>query len=742
MQATASTNGVKQRSTALARSRSDDVVDANQKQRRRRGGRILRLWQSWATKNPTSGIVLMVFVTFCVIGMVVEHRANKSSPLYQKMRRAKFIIAAARPGVDDFVHSDLKERTRRKARQVEEEEGDDGEGDDEEEEEEEEEEKEGDDRHPKHGQPRGPKPGRNNPHRFGGLAKFGHDKPADADTDEHKHPRRYNREEAEEMLAKLDQDIVGNVDGGIRWVAPYLMLPPLVSNGRQLQSQTDDEEMSRGKHRNDAVNPKNVDVHSEFFKVKHKYRSPMKWEDEFQNIKEEDMKPPVDYVTHPYDYPTMMTKVPDTRAGEDGAYPSYPPLQTLGDMMTNWPQDQDFPGAHQRPIPEVLLRFNYSNPEELELAAKFRDAELPFKLYDIPEVTAATLKWTDDYVAENFDGAGFFRGRRHGETSSSLMDRIMGKKPNIGHSSEFTRPPPTASGQCQESPNNFFAFFLPNLWDVKTMGLPPVRNNDWNYQRWSKHARYADAVALNASKPHFYWQSGVPREERNQPKSEWTFISRDLPSLSSPTRTFFVFNPDDQKGIQCRFGERGVVAATHYDSGRNMIAMVTGAKRYILAPPKECASLGIVPWKFNAAFRHSLLNFGHINYMNKSAPELDDGEQQQEGVVNDDDRRRRHAEQDSRRKPDRRRLKWTGDHMSKVERQWMEIASNSMALETVLKAGEVLYIPSHWFHYIVSLQKSAQCNVRSGVDNDGSPGFGGLIDVKTCGRLTPKEAML
>lgn len=67
--------------------------------------------------------------------------------------------------------------------------------------------------------------------------------------------------------------------------------------------------------------------------------------------------------------------------------------------------------------------------------------------------------------------------------------------------------------------------------------------------------------------------------------------------------------------------------------------------------------------------------------------------------------------------------------MPKEEREWMETAGKSMALSTVLKAGEVLYIPSHWFHYITSLQKSAQCNVRSGIDLDGDEVFGGEVDV-------------
>jgi hypothetical protein len=37
------------------------------------------------------------------------------------------------------------------------------------------------------------------------------------------------------------------------------------------------------------------------------------------------------------------------------------------------------------------------------------------------------------------------------------------------------------------------------------------------------------------------------------------------------------------------------------------------------------------------------------------------------------------------------------------------------AIDTIVREGEVLYIPSFWFHYIISLQYSIQCNSRSGV---------------------------
>ena len=70
--------------------------------------------------------------------------------------------------------------------------------------------------------------------------------------------------------------------------------------------------------------------------------------------------------------------------------------------------------------------------------------------------------------------------------------------------------------------------------------------------------------------------------------------------------------------------------------------------------------------------------------------------------------------------------------MSDQERAWLELAQTSPAVDTVLKAGEVLYIPSHWFHYIISLQKSAQCNTRSGRDKYGTEYFGGGKDVERC----------
>jgi hypothetical protein len=269
-----------------------------------------------------------------------------------------------------------------------------------------------------------------------------------------------------------------------------------------------------------------------------------------------------------------------------------------------------------------------------------------------------------------------------------------------------------AQGKAQESASNFFIFFQAHYWNVLKLGIPPTRNNDFTYKEWSEHARYADLVGLSHDKPHYYWQAGVPKEERqpqqvieeeelelestassidnsksknnnnhnNKKKShhvrhnKQTFISQDLPSFSSPNATFISPSPEEQKGIQCRFGERGVVAAGHYDGGQNMVGMIGGPKRYILFPPNQCPNLGINTDHGSPLFRHSILNFGNV----------------------DSDA--------------------TATTTTEKERQWLHHAMHeALAIETVLREGEVLFIPSFWFHYIVGLQKNVQCNVRSGV---------------------------
>ena len=153
-----------------------------------------------------------------------------------------------------------------------------------------------------------------------------------------------------------------------------------------------------------------------------------------------------------------------------------------------------------------------------------------------------------------------------------------------------------------------------------------------------------------------------------------SYVSKDLPFFSTRKNNFFISNVGANKGIQCRFGMRGIIAEAHYDSGRNMVAMLKGAKRYIIIPPRECKKLGIIANQKHPSFRHSVIDWSNIN------------EATEHGFASVD------------------------------------------AIDTIVQTGEVLYIPSYWFHYIVSLKYSVQCNSRSG----SPPNFEGQADIDAC----------
>jgi len=397
------------------------------------------------------------------------------------------------------------------------------------------------------------------------------------------------------------------------------------------------------------------------YPIEQRSNDTLDWESPENNVYQ---TPKVDYTTDvQYKYPSLLLQPPRNK--------EYPKFQTMEEMMTKWPQNaiDDPPPTFQ----EELQHFDYQNATQMKAAKQYRKLEFPFKIYNIPEIQNASQKWNDEYLTFHFDTL---------HTNQYVKTRIS--------SSDYEVIPPS-KGHAQQSVDHYFAFFN-GKWEDSVLGDVPTVDNDFSYERFAKHANYADRVSLAEQEEHFYWQAGVLREERLQPFNKWSMISRDLPSFSSTTPTFFTFHPENQKGIQCRFGERGVTAATHYDGGMNMVAMIRGAKRYILSPPTSCGYFALQTQRGHPSFRHSMLNFGHISLLDTIM----------------------------------------GDKIPLRTRQWLEFSKQAPVVDTVVKAGEVLYIPSFWFHYIVSLQKSAQCNTRSGTNVKGSPEFGGYDDVEMC----------
>ena len=89
--------------------------------------------------------------------------------------------------------------------------------------------------------------------------------------------------------------------------------------------------------------------------------------------------------------PNVLSEVPSNQ--------SYPKFTPLLDVIKRWsPDNPDIPSTFN----ESLLHFNYSDPLERSYAIKFRNAELPFKVYDIPEFDYVKDLWTNEYLNDVF----------------------------------------------------------------------------------------------------------------------------------------------------------------------------------------------------------------------------------------------------------------------------------------------------------------------------------------------------
>lgn len=295
-------------------------------------------------------------------------------------------------------------------------------------------------------------------------------------------------------------------------------------------------------------------------------------------------------------------------------YLPYPDLVPLTDLLKRWPPDipvvPDIPGIHTGSL-EVL---DFTNMTERRRAAVLRWNEVPFLLNNVGMIDHVKELWTDEYLQTKF---------------GDLPRKIT-----------------------TSDTNHFMYFNKKRVGNYKSKSDPkykaPTGMVDLTFHEWLAHAKEAETAPVES--PHFYMQLG------SRPPND--FIAEDLPDFQ-PHKNFFIIDQKGNRGINCRFGAKSIIAEAHYDGGRNFIAMIRGAKRYVLLPPSECDNIYLYP---------------------KAHPEG------------------RHAEAD-----------W-----SQLDLERYPKMAEAKATEVVLSAGQVLYVPSYWFHYIVSLGQSAQCNSRSG----------------------------
>ena len=66
------------------------------------------------------------------------------------------------------------------------------------------------------------------------------------------------------------------------------------------------------------------------------------------------------------------------------------------------------------------------------------------------------------------------------------------------------------------------------------------------------------------------------------------------------------------RGINCRFGARGLVAENHFDNENNFIAVLGGERRYLLGHPNNCRNMSLYPMH-HPLERHSRVNWNEPN---------------------------------------------------------------------------------------------------------------------------------
>lgn len=270
----------------------------------------------------------------------------------------------------------------------------------------------------------------------------------------------------------------------------------------------------------------------------------------------------------------------------------------------------------------------------------YRQAEVPFVMVNHPVVLQTAERWS----------------------TAGYLEQLLGKEKQRNEHSQtnhfmFWRPVP--SPRYNPFQRGKGTEISPTEWH------PPTDTVELSYLDWLRHAERIQRIAPTEKADRYYFRLNGVRDTTN------AYLYDELPFFNSPpdgAPTVFLVEPDHQRGINCRFGMRGIFAEAHFDTTRNWITVLRGQRRYLLANYTQCAHFQLYPPNHPSG-RHSRIDWS---------------------------RPREHLQQDS------------------------TLAGFTQATmnEVVLQAGDALYLPTSWIHAIVSLNINYQCNARSGTTQE------------------------
>lgn len=315
--------------------------------------------------------------------------------------------------------------------------------------------------------------------------------------------------------------------------------------------------------------------------------------------------------------------------------PGYPKKVAIADIVNNWnPDNTTMPAKMYR----SLCRFDYQT--QFDLALAYRDLEVPFQLYNVPDLNDISRKWhSDDYL-----------------------------RSKLGRYTKYKCEASNPGGEMNHGANHFM---YTNGRSTKKKP-PPIKHVRLTWDEWLRKVREGSGKPVDAPDTRFYFR--VSATSPSDAQAGWLF--KELKFFQPQKSNIFLKEPRGQRGIHCRFGMEGVIAEAHWDGSRNMIAQFYGNRRYILVDPEDSCDMYLLA-KNHPSGRHSEVDW--------SKPET-----------------------------------W-GDYPK---------FPTMKAHEVVNTAGTMLYLPTYYLHYIVSLDRNYQCNSRSGRDdrqtrvvNRCTPGF-------------------
>ena len=233
--------------------------------------------------------------------------------------------------------------------------------------------------------------------------------------------------------------------------------------------------------------------------------------------------------------------------------PGYPFQWNLIKVVENWnPENTTVPSA----IFNGLCMFDYQ--KDYDKAMTYRNEEVPFVVTKDPSIAATVERWN----------------------SAGYMEQMLGNVPHRTTRSDtnhflYAIAPPKSKANLRKH-NKPWRTAPPGWTD-------PTQAMRMTYSEWLEKANVTDDLCTS-DQPHWYYRligCGLTGPDGSCDKGSSEYLYDELPFFQPSPGGLYLREANKQKGIHCRFGQKGIVADNHFDAGRNTIVLLGGSRRYV-----------------------------------------------------------------------------------------------------------------------------------------------------------------